>query len=144
MACWDECDEELATNRTWITSEMGWWDGLEFVGDEGIFPGWEVLEVIEVWDLDVKLEIAGVTTHGKIVGIGEGWGLWYGKTVSSNTTCQETERSYIRERDIVWICIEVYGCCKVWYMENRCIQKIFRRYNLEHDQIRFEKESTSS
>ena len=70
VASWDECDKELATNETWIIGEMGWWDGLEFVSDEGMFPGWEVFEVIEVWDLDVKPGIAGVTAHGEIVGIG--------------------------------------------------------------------------
>ena len=29
-----------------------------------------MFEVIEVWDLDVKPGIAGVTAHGEIVGIG--------------------------------------------------------------------------
>ena len=51
---------------------MGLRDGLESVGDKGMFPGWEVFEVVEVWDLDVKPRIAGMTAYGEIVRIGEG------------------------------------------------------------------------
>ena len=64
-------------------------DALEYVGDEGMFSGWKVFEVVEVWELDVKLGIVGVIVYGEIVGIGKGWGMWYGKTVSSNTICLE-------------------------------------------------------
>ena len=47
-------------------------DALEYVGDEGMFSGWKVFEVVEVWELDVKLGIAGVIVCGEIVGFGKG------------------------------------------------------------------------
>ena len=34
-----------------------------------------MFEVVELWVLDVKPRIAGVTAYGEIVGIGKGWGM---------------------------------------------------------------------
>ena len=52
--------------------QNGLMDALEYVGDEGMFSGWKVFEVVEVWELDVKLGIVGVIVYGEIVGIGKG------------------------------------------------------------------------